>query len=69
MEYNKILFNNNISKNIFLYILKKLGPTEIRTRIKRFRVFCANRYTIEPSCLFVQELFYKFINNIHIIEY
>ena len=28
---------------------KKLGPTETRTRIKGFRVLCANHYTIEPS--------------------
>ena len=40
--------------------IKKLGPTEIRTRIKRFRVFCANHYTIEPSYSFVN----IFFNNI-----
>ena len=42
---------------------KKLGPTETRTRIKRFRVFCANHYTIEPSYYFV----YIFFKNIIII--
>ena len=42
---------------------KKLGPTETRTRIKRFRVFCANHYTIEPSYSFVN----IFFNNIIII--
>ena len=41
--------------------IKKLGPTEIRTRIKRFRVFCANHYTIEPSYNFVDIIFNKII--------
>ena len=31
---------------------KKRGPTETRTRIKGFRVLCANHYTIEPSAYF-----------------
>ena len=44
---------------------KKLGPTETRTRIKRFRVFCANHYTIEPSYSFVN----IFFNNIIIINF
>ena len=30
------------------YLQKKQGPTETRTRIKGFRVLCANHYTIEP---------------------
>ena len=27
---------------------EKLGPTETRTRINRFRVYCAYHYTIRP---------------------
>jgi hypothetical protein len=39
------------NKNVFCFILmqnKNLGPTEIRTRVKGFKVLCANHYTMEP---------------------
>lgn len=32
----------------FLCLKEKLGPTETRTRINRFRVYCAYHYTIRP---------------------
>ena len=57
----------------FIYNIKrkKLGPTETRTRIKGFRVLCANHYTIEPSENYSVFSFYIIHLNkyIHLIKY
>lgn len=35
--------------------MKKLGPTEIRTRVMGFRVPCASHYTIGPIDIYVDK--------------
>ncbi len=44
----KTIINNIIMTIWMLNKWKKIGPTEIRTRINGFKVQCANRYTIGP---------------------
>ena len=49
-----------IKKGIKINLLKKRGPTEIRTRINGFKVQCANRYTIGPINIY--KIFFLFNN-------
>ena len=48
------------------YLIKKRGPTEIRTRINGFKIQCANRYTIGPTNISIISLF--IISNILITK-
>ena len=53
-----LLFKKNISS------LKKFGPTQNRTEIKRSRVSYTNRYTMGPSYFFVSNYYIRSIRSV-----